>query len=337
MTDENYLDYNLEDIARLSGVSRSTVSRVVNNHPNVSERTRRQVMEIINKYSFQPNNAARALASQRSKVIGILIPHIITHIFTDIFYSLLLEAISKRANQLDYGVTLWLSVTLDGMIERVLSNRLLDGLVIAAAMADASFVELLDKRGKPYVLVGHPMVENKQAYFVDVENETGGRLMTRHLLAGNRQRIGMIPGRKDFVSSQDRENAYRKAMIEADKFDAALIGPAGNFTEMGGYQSMRYLLRQNVDAVFCASDVMAIGAMKAIKEVGKRIPDDIAVGGFDDMTIASQSDPPLTTIRQSINLLGATATETLIRLLEGRTDVPSKQILPVELIVRQST
>lgn len=335
---DNMGDFNLEDIARLSGVSRSTVSRVLNNHPNVAERTRIQVMEIINKYNFQPNPAARALASQRSRVIGVLIPHIVSQIFSDSFYPILLQGITSAANQLDYSVTLWLSSDEDGLvIDRVLNNRLLDGLIIAAAAVDTFFLEVLEQRSKPYVLVGHPHADSQRANYVDVENEVGARIMTDHLLQQGRRRIGMIPGRKDIISNQDRELGYRYRLSEAGLFDEALIGPAGNFTESGGYHSMRYLLEKNVDAVFCASDVTAIGAIKAIREAGLRIPHDVAVGGFDDMAIAAQASPPLTTIRQPMSQLGETATKALAAVLEGREEEPYKNILPVELIIRQST
>lgn len=333
-------DFNLEDIARLSGVSRSTVSRVINNHPNVSSRTRERVMEIIKRYNFQPNTAARALASQRSNVIGVIIPHIVSAVFSDPFFPLLLQSITSVASHLDYDVTLWLTSTEDNgnIINRVLSNRLLDGLIVASAVVDQPVLEKLEQRGKPFILIGHPSTHQRtSANYVDVENENGAHLMTEYLIKSGRRRIAMIPGREELPSNQDRIVGYANTLEEYGiPANQDLIGPFGNFTEVGGYESMKYLLKQEIDAVFCASDFMAFGAIRAIREAGLRIPDDIAVAGFDDMPGTESHHPPLTTVRQPIEELGIDAAETLIGILKDNISQPYQKLLPVELVIRES-
>jgi LacI family transcriptional regulator len=339
--DNGLTNLNLEDIARLSGVSRSTVSRVVNHHPNVSEATRRRVMEIIAHYNFKPHPAARALASQRSKIIAILIPHIVSDLFTDPFFSILLQGITTTANSLHYSPILWLtsaSVDEHEFYEQVFHDRLADGMIVASATVDASFIQRLEQQGKPYLIVGRPFVGHDHVSFVDCQNEQGARLIVEHFIATGRQRIGMIAGRAGLTSSHDRLQGYISALQDAGiPIDMRLITPAGDYSDASGYEGMKLLLQQGVDAVFAANDVMASGAMRAIKEAGLSIPADIAIGGFDDMRFSSSTEPPLTTIQQPISQLGDVAVRGLIDLLESKTDAPFQQMLPVKLIVRQST
>lgn len=330
--------FNLEDIARLSGVSRSTVSRVINEHPNVSEKTRQRVLQMIDRYDFHPNLAARALVTQKLNVIGILIPHIVSKVFSDPFFPLLLQSITNTANQCGYSVTLWLTSIEDdndNILGRVVNHRLMDGLIVASMVVDEPFIRKLDERGKPFVIIGSPNQSDPHVSYVDVENEIGGYLLTQHLITRGYQRIGHIPGLEKLHSSNDRQKGYLRAIQDAGL--SAVIAPPGNFTKDGGYRSMQYLLEQKVDAVFCASDVMAIGAIEAIKAAGRCIPDDIAVGGFDDIHQAAVTNPSLTTVHQPITQLGEAATEGIIGILDGRVMAGFQQILPVELIIRQST
>lgn len=339
--DDGYTELSLEDIARLSGVSRSTVSRVINQHPNVSETTRLKVMEIITRYNFKPHPAARALASQRSNIIGILIPHIVSDLFTDPFFAILLQGITTAANSLSYSPILWLTsanVDENTFYEQVFNDRLADGIVVASATVNASFIERLDRRGRPYIIVGRPFTAHKRINYVDSENEWGARMMVEHMIQRGRRRIGMITGRSGLTSSHDRLQGYISALQHADiPIDMRLITPAGDYTEASGYAGMKLLLQHRVDAVFAANDVMAASAMRAIKEAGLRVPDDIAIGGFDDMGFALTTEPPLTTVQQPISLLGDTAVHGLIGLIENKAESPFQQMLPVNLIVRQST
>ena len=336
MSTNNHL--NLNDIAELTGVSRSTVSRVVNNHPNVSEKTRQRVLAVIQEHNFQPNAVARALVSQRSKVIGIIVPHVINELFADPFFAMIIQAITTTANRIDYGVTLGLTSAADNTntLERILSDPLLDGIIIAEASIKPSFLYTLHERGKRFVLVGRPPIDDLPIAYVDHENEKGGYLATRHLIDTGRQRIAFIPGRPTLTSSIDRQNGYERAMCESNR--ALIIGAPGNYMKDQAYQSMLGLIEQNVDAVFCASDMMSSGAMAAIKDSGLRIPEDIAIVGFDDAPIALTTTPQLTTIQQDIMLSGKVAAELLIRQIENtQDDPPQEKILPTNLIIRNSS
>jgi LacI family transcriptional regulator len=334
-------DLNIEDIARLSGYSRSTVSRVLNNQAYVSEKARRKVLEVIQENDYQPNLVARALVSQRSNVIGILIPHTVNELFTDPFFSTLLRQITSTANQLGYGVTLWLASSessQDNFYARGFTNSMIDGLVIASATINPEFLAWLAKFPKPYVFVGTPPPLNKDISYVEVQNTDGAYMLTRHLIEQGYRRIGFIEGVEGQISSDDRKRGYLNALEAAGiAVDPSIIIPHGNYKELGGYEAMKCLLQENIEAVFAASDMMAIGAMRAIRDAGLRVPDDIAVAGFDDIPYASVFTPSLTTVRQPISQLGDEVAKVLVNLLDGTVEGSSQVILPVELIVRDST
>lgn len=336
--DRNHSSLNLEDIARLSGVSRSTVSRVINQHPNVSERTRARVLHVIEQHNFQPNAVARALVSQRSRVIGIIVPHIITEVFVDPFFAMLLQSITVRANELDYGVTLGLTSQADATntLNRIINDPLLDGFIIAEASISPEFLEHLHKENKRFLLIGRPPTPNVPINYVDVENLHGSYLMTKHLIERGNRRIAFMPGRPDLTSSIDRQEGYQQAMAEAGL--PCIITQAGYFTKAGGYAAAQATLGQDVDAIYCASDMMAAGAAEAIKELGLEIPTDISLSGFDDASIASSMTPTLTTIRQDVMRSGIAAVDALIgQLIENPLAKPIQEIYPVSLIVREST
>jgi LacI family transcriptional regulator len=334
-------DLSLEDIARLSGVSRSTVSRVINDQPYVSQKNREKVLRIIREHNFQPNLAARALASQRSRVIGVLIPHDVSDLFADPFFPILLKGITLASNELGYGVTLWLSTVRNhhrSFYDSVFNESLIDGLIIASATFDETFLKWLSNFRKPSVFVGAAPSSMPNVSFVDVDNRNGGFMATRHLLDIGCHRIGMIEGRQKQSSSDQRREGYIEALEKANlPIDPELIIPHGNYTESGGYEAMKRLLVRNVDGVFAASDIMALGAMRAIREAGLRVPQDIAVIGFDGVPYGAISNPPLSTISQPIDLLGEETARTLTYVLDN--DVPHAlyKILPVALVVREST
>lgn len=334
---------NLEDIARLSGSSRSTVSRVINGHPNVSPAVRERILKVIEERGYRPNHAARALASQRYKVFGVLIPHVVIDIFSDPFFPRLLQAITFEASSQGYSVTLGLMSDerdYSAFYDHMFNNGLSDGYIIASATFEDALIERLQSQVKPYVIVGQPPESLANATYVDSMNEDGARLIVHHLIERGYERIATIPGRHGLTSTLHRLNGYKRALQDAGRrVDPALIAPHGAYTEAGGYAGMQALLRQSqpIDAVFCANDLMALGAMRAITQAGLRIPQDIAVCGFDDLPSASNTLPPLTTVRQHIDDLGFAAARSLISILEGQQEAPFYQRLPVELVIRDST
>ncbi len=327
----------LEEIAKLAGVSKSTVSRVVNNQPNVNEKTRQRVVEIIREFNFRPNKAARALVTQHTKVLSVVIPQPLAATFTDPYFPRLLQSISGKANQQDYAIMLWIGDNTeqeDRFTDRILNNSFFDGVLIASAVDDDPLVTRLKGAGFPYVLIGPP--QRGVPYYVDVDNLGASREAVRHLLALRYQRIGTITGVMNMGAAQHRLQGYQDALAEAGiEVDPELICP-GDYNEIQSYEAMRHLLTQGVDAVFCASDVMALGAVRAISDAGLRVGIDIGVVGFDDMPFAATLHPPLTTVRQPIAELGEHATDILMRLIEDEVVPTDHVLLPAHLIVRQS-
>jgi LacI family transcriptional regulator len=331
------MGHTLEQIAKLAGVSRSTVSRVVNDHPSVRPEVRQRVQAVIQQVGYQPYAAARTLATRRTQVIGLIIPQAVTILFTDPFFPHLIRGMAEVCNTHHYHLMLSLFSNCseqENLFQQVLRSGYLDGVIVASTMLDDPTIPCLLQDGVPFVSVGrHP---EEQVNYVDVDNARGARMATEHLLRLGHQRIATITGPLGMMPGRDRLEGYRQALASRGlPVDERLIAEA-DFTEGGGWAAMRRLLPQRPGAAFVASDMMAIGAVKAIKEAGLRIPDDVAIVGFDDLPVASIVEPALTTIRQPIDRLGATAVEMLISLIEGTVEGPQHVILPAQLVVRAS-
>lgn len=326
----------LEDIARLSGVSRSTVSRVINAEVNVKEMTRRKVQEVINSYNFQPNLAARGLVTGRTNVIGVVIPASVAVVFTDPYFPQLLQGISALCNTRDYSVMLWLAEPEfeRRMISRILHNGLVDGVVVASIAMNDPIIESLIESKMPFILIGrHP---TEDVNYLDVDNVQSGRKATMHLVRLGYKRIATITGKQSQVAGYDRYQGYVKALQDSDHPVKPELVAEGDFTEESGYKAMQRLLKYKPDAVFVASDMMAFGAMRALRDANLRIPEDVAVVGFDDIPASSKAIPPLTTVRQAIVQMGSLAVDALINIIETGTKTTQKVIMDTELVVRES-
>ncbi len=326
----------LEDIARLSGVSRSTVSRVINEEENVKDQTRQKVMQVINSYNFQPNLAARGLASGRTNTIGVVIPASVTVIFTDPYFPQLLQGVSAVCNTREYSVMLWLSEPEyeRRMISRILHNGLVDGVLVASIPMNDPIIESIVESKMPYILIGrHP---NGGVNYLDVDNVQSSRKATMHLVRLGYKRIGTITGIQNQISGYDRYQGYLKALQDSNFPARPELVAEGDFTEEGGYKAMIRLLKYKPDAVFVASDTMAYGAMRALREANLRIPEDVAIVGFDDLPNSSKTVPPLTTIRQMPSMMGSRAVEFLINSIDSGIRSTQGIIMDTELVVRES-
>jgi LacI family transcriptional regulator len=325
----------LDDVAALSGVSRSTVSRVINGG-SVSEATRRRVVAAMEASDYRPNLAARTLASGRSGVVGVVIHVPPDLLFQDIFFSGLFHGIAGALAQRNAGMMLWLAnLTKEQTLERILGMRLFDGLIVTADMLDDPLVDGLVRSSLPTVLVGHRH-KDRSASYVDIDNERAAEQVTEHLIGLGRTRVGHVTGRRGGVSAEERLTGYRRAMERAHLAADALV-VEGDYLPRSGELGAVRLLETGVDAIFCASDAMAFGVLRALQRRGVRVPDEVAVAGFDDLPDAAAAEPPLTTIRQDTGQLGAEAAGALFRLLNDPTASPQRVILPTELVIRQST
>ncbi len=327
----------LEGIAKLSGVSRSTVSRVLNNDANVRESTRQRVLEVIEQQHYRPNLAARGLASGKTDVIGVVIPVGLSLVFTDPFYPLLLQGIADASRTRDRFVMLWLAEPEyeRQTIEQVVGRGVVDGVIVASSTSEDPLVDSLFMTEKPFVMIGrHPA--RSDVSFVDVENREAARALTSHLLRLGYGRVATISGPQDSIAGSERLAGYEDALNDLGvAVDPDLVAE-GDFSAQSGARAMSKLLERRPDAVFAANDTMAIAALREIQRAGLRVPDDIAVAGFDDIPDAAQTDPSLTTVRQPIRRLGSTAASTLMDLIADPGRRVREVILPTELVVRDS-
>ncbi len=328
----------LEDIAKQAGVSRSTASRVVNDDRNVSDRARKRVQKVILKTGYQPHAAARMLASHRSWMIGLVLPRTVSSFFTDPYFPRLTQGVAQACNQHNLTLGLFILATKEDeerIFPLVSRQGLLDGIIVQTAQKGDKLINRLISSDFPVIIAGRPFSASGVSY-IDVDNVQAANQAVCHLIKSGYTRIGTITGMMNSTVGIDRLEGYLKALREQGwPVDKALIA-LGDFTEQSGYAAMKKLIPARPEAIFAASDTMAIGAIRAAKEAGLRIPSDIAFVGFDDLPIASLSDFKLTTIRQPIGQFGAQAVVTLIDLIENGIKPSRRVIMETELIVRDS-
>jgi LacI family transcriptional regulator len=325
----------LEQIAELSGVSRSTVSRVVNDDPRVSEATREHVLDVIRTEGYRPNLAARGLASGTTNVIAAVMPGAVDSILADPFFVNLLHGMAVAADERDHFVMLSLGGSgFRHTVDEIARQGVVAGIVFVAGQVDDPLLEPLVASQTPMVSVGRS--EDDRVSYIDVDNRGSAQQITSHLLRLGHRRVATIAGPSFAPAAVDRLDGYRAA-IEAfgARGDETLICE-GEFSEAGGRAAMRTLLEHRPDAVFAASDRMAAGALNEIRAAGLRVPHDIALAGFDDMPLAAEMEPPLTTIRQRPEKLGEAALSLLLDRIAAPASPSQRVILPTELIVRAS-
>ena len=328
----------LEDVAKLAGVHRSTVSRVINDSPNVSPEVRKRVQKVVQSTGYLPNAAARSLASQRSNMIGLVLPRSVSSFFTDPFFPQLTQGIAFGCNNNNQTLSLFLAGNREDeekILPRISRRGFLDGILIQAGRPEELLIDRLTRSNIPNVIIGRPFISDGLS-FIDIDNINAAQKGTRHLIELGYQRIATITGNHDSTVTIDRLEGYKKALNEAGReFDPEMVAE-GDFSELSGYRAMKTLLAKKPDALFVQSDIMAVGAMRAMQEIGIRTPEDVAIVGFDDIPIARQLEVKLTTIKQPITRFGIKAVELLIDLIENGTKPARRIILDTELVIRDS-
>jgi DNA-binding LacI/PurR family transcriptional regulator len=321
-------------VASHAGVSRATVSRVVNGSESVAPHLRAVVMRSVEALGYVPNQAARSLVTQRTDALALVVPEPDSRIFSDDpFFPTIIHGVSTELEAAGKQLVLIMSASGEShaRVERYAAGGHLDGVMLFSIHGADPLPATLKRMGIPVVCNGRPLGTTTLPY-VDAENERGAEKAVRYLRERGRRRIATIAGPQDMVAGIDRLNGYLTAMSG----ERSLVA-YGDFTRASGSAAMRELLTNapDLDAVFAASDLMADGALRALRQAGRRVPDDVAVIGFDDNAVAAYADPPLTTVRQPILEIGRSLARQLLRLLDGE-DVPNAYMLPTELIIRES-
>lgn len=331
----------IKDLAKAAGVSITTVSRALNGYPDVSEKTRNRIKKLADDLSYRPNAQAQSLVLKRTKTIGVILSDLKRSSAKDAFAFEVLCGINDKASELNYDIILF-STNPNKQLNKSYSDlcmeRNVDGAVFQGLKVNDPYLqEVLEQPHFPCVLIDIPIAGERVGH-VTTDNVNGACEAVQHLIKLGHRRIAMINGYDEASVSRERLSGYMVALQQAGiPYDSSLV-VNGKFSEEGGEEAMGNLLLDHpeITAVFCSSDLMALGATKALGATGRAIPDSISIIGYDDISIASYCTPQLTTIRQEKYELGYQAAQLLIDMLEGR-QVKHKVVLPTELIVRGST
>ncbi len=325
----------LADVALASGVSHQTVSRVVNNHPNVSDKTRRHVLEFIRELEYRPNRTAKSLATSKAGVIGIISSGTNYfgpgQMFTEVERAVRARGYGLALRNIDAPSAQQLQIAIDD-----LDSHSVDGIVINAPSVDLDPGQLLSlKRPLPVVMTDVP--KHTRLPSVVLDQAEGSRLATRHLIALGHRRIAEISGQLNWYSAVERHGAWFASLTEA----GLVPGPseAGDWTALGGHRAAQRLLTtaEPFTGLVVGNDQMALGAMRALREHGLKVPDDVSVVGFDDIPEASFFEPPLTTVRQDFAAMGQQTVGYLLALVEQPETPHHQRTLYPHLIERLST
>lgn len=331
------MSITIKDIARLSGVSTATVSKVINGKAyDISDVTIEKVKKVIEEQNYSPNRIARSMITKKTKTIGLIIPDVRNPFFTD-----LTRGAEDVANERGYSI--FFCNTDDDLTKEIkylnsLIEKQVDGIALAGAVGRNKELEEKLNIKTPIVAL------DRNVYFkgikgkIEVDNFSGAYDAVTHLIDLEHKRIMFLSGQLNTKPSLDRLEGYKRALKDNGiEYDERLV-IVGKYSSEFGYEIIRNTtMDEGVTAIFCANDLIAIGAMNALKEKGLRIPEDISIVGFDDIYFSSLVTPALTTVRQPSYEIGYLAIETLIDILEGRENMRDKVEIKLELIVREST
>lgn len=333
----------LIEVARAAGVSRSTASRALNGEPRVSPETVEQVRRAAEALGYTPNPAARTLVTRRTGTIALVVPETGTMLFSDPYFATLLGGVTAGLS--GSGLQLILFIAQEpGDLDRTLSylrGGHVDGAMVVSHHQGDRLPESLASVDIPVVFDGRPMLDvsdpDTAPPYVDSDNTGGGRLAAEHLISRGRRRLGTVAGPADMAPGLDRLAGWKSVLV-SEGLDADAV-VHGDFTAEGGAAATSELLDRypDLDGIFVASDLMATGALQELAARSIRVPDDVALVGFDDLIFSATTTPPLTTVRQPTREAGRRMVEALISLLKD-TPLPDRaQVLPTELVIRGST
>jgi DNA-binding LacI/PurR family transcriptional regulator len=341
----------LDEVAARAGVGRGTVSRVINGSPQVSQSARVAVQTAIDELGYVPNRAARALVTRRTDSVALVVSESQERVFGEPFFAGIVRGVSSALAETQ--LQLWLAMVQSAPERRGVAHHLndqhVDGVMLLSLHDEDPLPGLLCERGVPTVLGGRPahmLVAENDFFgtvprdhgicFVDNDNEGGSRAAVEYLLGQGRQRIAVIAGPQDIGAGMTRLRGYRQALRNAGRAIDERLVAYGDFGETSGAEAMQRLLWScpDLDAVLAASDLMAAGAIRTLREHGKHVPGSVAVVGFDDSPVARQTQPPLTTVHQSVEGMGREMVRLLLARIAGVQ--AHSTVLDTHLVVRES-
>lgn len=331
------MEIKMSDIAKMAGVSKSTVSRALKNDSRVKEATKNKIIKLARKYNYKPNKVAQALAEKQTKIIAVILPSAPRSV-SDPFFLEFLHGVNNTAYQQGYSLTIPpVEKGNFDSFKKINENLNVDGVILTEPLLDDPRISYLKQNNIPFVFNGNPMLADDTAW-VDTDNQLGAYQAVNYLIKKGHHRIAAVTGPLSLVAGKYRLEGYYQALkdnkIEINKdwiFES-------DFTEKGAYLTAKNLIKkhQQITAVFAANDLMALGIIKSLKDAGIKIPEDLSLIAFDSIKLGEYIDPPLTTVKNTSLEKGEKAVELLIKIIEAQK-ITSRQILfPPELIIRDS-
>lgn len=327
----------LEEVAALAGVGRGTASRVINGGEKVSERSRRAVEDAIAELGYVPNAAARALVTRRTDAVALVIAESEERVFGEPFFAGVVRGIGTALADAGRQLVLILAQASHrpGGLDQYLTRQHVDGVLLLSLHDDDELPARIRSHGLP-VVVGGRVEAGLATDYVDFDNVRGAEVAVAHLVERGRRRIATIAGPADMVAGRSRYEGYAAGLAAAGRpVDDRLVA-RGDFGQPSGEDAMRVLLEREpgLDAVFCANDLMAAGALRVLREAGRAVPEDVAVVGFEDAPVALSTTPPLTTVHQSPEQMGREMVALLLEAMSAPDHDARGRMLPTHLVVR---
>ncbi len=332
---------NIKDIAKAAGVSPSTVSRVVSNHPRISEATSQKVKRIMEEMGYHPNIMAKSLVSKTTQTLAIMLPRPAEELFQDIFFGELLRGMLAHSTRAGYDMLLAAASstqTENETLSRLVLGGRVDGVILLSARTDDPLIELLHRHKFPTVLIGRAD-ESYNILSVDTDNVQAAYDATQHLILQGHERIGFVSGPPNLTVSADRMSGYRKAMTNAGLTIRQEWIVEGEFLQHSGYRAMSFLmsLPERPSGILVIDDVVGFGVLRGLNELGYKVPDDISLVSFNNIALSELSIPSISSIDIGTYQLGYTASQMLISHIQQGATSNRRVTIPHRLIIRDSS
>jgi len=334
------MNVTIRDVAKISGVSPSTVSRVISNNPRISDETKKRVRKAMKTLGYHPNAIAQSLVNRSTSTIGIVMPQSTERAFLNPFFPQALSGISAAAHEKNYCLLLSTGSTEEEQlvsIENIINGGRVDGIIIMYSSVNNIILEAIKELNTPIVIIGKPLEAIDKILYVDSDNIEASRSVTEKLINNGHKKIAYISGPFEFVVSLDRLEGYRNALLENHlEFDRKFIAE-GEFSKEAGYKSMRELLQQSErpTAVVVTDDIIAFGVIEAINEAGLKIPEDIEIISFNNIPLTEFCSPALTSVDIDAYSLGFEASKLIIEHIKGSI-YRHKVIVKTSIVYRET-
>lgn len=337
------MNVTIKDVAKRAGVSPSTVSRVLSNHPRISRETSQKVRDIMEEMGYHPNMMAKSLVSKTTETICVILPKPAEELFLNLFFMELIRGIVTQANRSGYDVLISSGGTEKEEVEaisRLLNGRRVDGAILLYSRQEDAVVDYLKANNYPFVLIGRSE-KYPDLLSVDTDNVQAAYDATKHLITLGHERIGFVSGPSNLIVSQDRMQGYGQALADAGLAMRKEWIVEGEFLQESGYRAMSFFMNlpERPTALVIVDDIVAFGVLRGLNELGYKVPEDVSMISFNNISLSELSNPPLSSVDIGIYNLGYTASQALIQSIRKPNEQgsPNRYIIPHRLMIRESS